>query len=145
MSTEPPTETQPAIVQAVLRAPLAEQQLLLAWSRELGAIRHGSLEVRAKAAAVLALTRERKAAWPFAKVVGRAFWIILWEARSWTLRIGVLALAATFLVVGNAAAGIIALGAGVGLPLWVLTGGGGVLAGWIADQVVKRRRSAAAG
>jgi hypothetical protein len=142
---EPQTETQPAIVKAVLRAPVAEQQRLLAWSREIGVIRLGDLKGRAKAAAVLALTRERKAAWPLAKVVGRAFWIILWEARSWALRLGVLALIATFTVIGNAAAGIVPLGGGLGLPLWVLTGGSGALAGLIADQVVKRRRRSTAG
>ncbi len=143
MSADPQTETQPAVVQAVLRAPAAEQQRLLAWSREIGVIRLGDLKGRAKAAAILAMTRERKAAWPLAKVVGRAVWIILWEARSWTLRLGVLALIATFTLIGNAAAGIVPLGGGIGLPLWVLTGGGGALVGWIADRVIKRRRPAA--
>ena len=140
MTAEPQTETQPAIVRAVLRAPVAEQQLLLAWSRQIGVIRLADLKGRAKAAAILALTRERKAAWPLAKVVGRAFWIILWEARSWTLRLGVLALIATFAAIGNAAAQIVPLGGGIGLPVWVLTGGGGALAGFVADRVRRHLR-----
>ena len=67
MSEVQETAAQPAIVQAVLRLPPAEQQRLLGWSRGLGEIRYGTLRGFKKAGAMLALTRDRKAAWPLLK------------------------------------------------------------------------------
>jgi hypothetical protein len=132
------TETQPALVQALLRAPAAEQQLLLAWVRALSAIRQGELRGFKKMAAIFALTRERKAGWPLAKVMSRALKHVLWDARSWRLRLGLGAIIAAFVVVGNGAAGIVPLGAGIGLPLWLIVGIGGTLAGVLADFIKKK-------
>jgi hypothetical protein len=137
VSEEQQTAAQPAIVQALLRAPPAEAQLLLAWSRGLGAIRHGELTGRKKMAAMLAWTRDNKAAWPIVKVMGRALRIIVWDARSWKLRLGIGAIIGTFVAVGNAGAGIVALGGRFGLPLWVLMGAGGTVLGLLADLVKK--------
>jgi hypothetical protein len=131
---------QPAIVKSLLSAPLAEQQRLLAWGRGLGAIRHGDLSERGKAAALLALTREQKAAWPLAKVLLRALRIIVWDARSWKLRLGLGAVVATFMVVGSSGGGTVALGAGLRLPLWALIGAGGTLIGALVDWLQRRGR-----
>jgi hypothetical protein len=132
------TETQPALVQALLRAPAAEQQLLLAWVRELSSIRQGELRGFKKMGAILALTRERKAAWPLLKVMSRALKHVLWDARSWRLRLGLGAVIAAFVVVGNGAAAIVPLGGGIGLPLWLIVGIGGTLAGVLADFIKKK-------
>jgi hypothetical protein len=140
VNAEQQNESQPALVHAVLGAPPNEQQLLLAWSRGLGAIRRGDLPPREKAAAILTLTREHQAGWPLVKVMARAMKHILWDARSWKLRLGVLAVIATFATVGQASAGIVSLGAGIGLPLWLIIGAGGVLAGAVADLVTRKIR-----
>ena len=140
MSEEQETAAVPAIQQALLRARPAEAQVLMDWARGLSAIRLGELRGRKKVAAQLALIRDTKAAWPLVKVMARALKIIAWDARSWKLRLGLGAIVATFVVVGNAGAGIVALGGGLGLPLWVLMGGGGVLVGLLADLVRKRMR-----
>ena len=129
---------EPAIVQALLRAPPAEQQLLLSWSRGLGAIRQGDLSGRKKLAAMARLTRDRKATWPLVKLIGRALKHLVWDARSWKARLGVGAVIATFAAVGNAAAGIVALGGGIGLPLWVLMAVAGVVAGALIDTIKKK-------
>ncbi|WP_295394696.1 hypothetical protein [uncultured Thiodictyon sp.] len=138
VSEEQETAAQPAIVQALLRAPPAEAQLLLAWARGLGVIRHGELRGGKKMAAMFALTRDHKATWPILKVMSRAVKIIAWDARSWKLRLGVVAVVGTFVAVGNEGAAIVALGGGIGLPLWVLMGAGGVVLGLLAD-LVKRQ------
>ena len=140
MTEEQEPEVQPAIVQSLLRAPLAEQQRLLAWSRSLGAIRHGDLSGGRKAAALLALTREQKAAWPLTKVVFRALRLIAWDARSWKLRLGLGTVVATFAVVGSSGGGNVALGGGISLPLWVLIGAGGTLTGALLDLIQQRGR-----
>jgi len=131
-------EAVPAIQQALLRAPPAEAQVLMDWVRGLSAIRNGELRGRRKVAAQLALLRESKAGWPLVKVMARALKIGAWDARSWKLRLGLGAILGTFVAIGNAGAGIVPLGGGIGLPLWVLMGAGGVLIGLIADQVRKR-------
>jgi hypothetical protein len=134
---------EPAIVQALMRATPAEQQLLLHWSRGLGAIRLRDLSAGKKLAAMVSLTRERKATWPLLKLIGRAVRHILWDARSWKARLGVGAVIATFVAVGNAGAGIVILGGGIGLPLWVLMAVGGVVVGLLIDaikqQLTKRK------
>jgi hypothetical protein len=135
------TAAQPAVVQVLLRLPPAEQQLLLGWARGLGAIRCGTLRGFKKAAAVLALTRDQKAAWPLVKVLSLVLKHVIWDARSWTLRLGVGSIIATFVAIGNEAAGIVALGGGIGLPLWMLIGAGGVLVGLLADKLNKQRRT----
>jgi hypothetical protein len=141
---EQETMARPAVVTALLRAPAAEQHLLLGWSRELGLIRQRDLSAREKVAAVIRLTRERKAAWPLVKVFGRTLKQVAWDARSWKLRLGVGTIMATFVTVGTASAGLVNLGGGVGLPLWVLTGLGGVLVGLAIDALAKRARKAKA-
>ncbi len=141
MSEVEETAAQPAIVQAVLRLPPAEQQRLLGWSRDLGSIRYGTLRGFKKAGAMLALTRDRKAAWPLLKVLTLALRHSIWDARSWTLRLGVGAILGTFVAVENGGAGIVALGGGFGLPLWMLMGAGGVLIGLLADRIKARRTS----
>ncbi|WP_373507586.1 hypothetical protein [Thiocapsa sp.] len=135
------TAAQPAIVQAVLRLPPAEQQRLLGWSRGLGEIRYGTLRGFKKAGAMLALTRDRKAAWPLLKVLALALKHIAWGARSWTFRLGVGAVIVTFVAAENGGAGIVALGGGIGLPLWMLIGAGGVLIGLVADKIKARTRT----
>jgi hypothetical protein len=138
MSEVQETTAQPAIVQAVLRLPPAEQQRLLGWSRGLGEIRYGTLRGFKKVAAMLALTRDRKATWPLLKVLALALKQVVWDARSWTLRLGLGAIIATFVAIGNEGAGIVALGGGLGLPLWMLIGAGGVLIGLLVDKIKAR-------
>lgn len=140
MTEEQDPAEQPAIVQSLLSAPQAEQLRLLAWARGLGAIRHGDLSGGQKAAAILALTREQKAAWPLIKVMLRATRILVWDRRSWKLRLGIGAVVATFAVVGSSGGGSVDLGAGVRLPLWVLIGAGGILTGALLDWFQRRGR-----
>jgi hypothetical protein len=133
------TAAQPAIINALLRLPPAEQQRLLGWSRGLGEIRYGTLRGFKKAAAMLALTRDRKATWPLLKVLTLALKHSLWDARSWTLRLGVGSIIAIFVAIGNGSTAIVTLGVGIGLPLWMLIGAGGVLIGLLADKIKARR------
>lgn len=137
---ETETETEPAIVRALRHLPPAEQHRLLEWSRGWGSIRYGALRGGKKAAAMLALTREHKAAWPLAKVMSLTLKVLVWDARSWTFRLGLGSLVATFILLGNTAASIVALGGGIGLPLWLLIGAGGILAGLLADRIQTQRR-----
>jgi hypothetical protein len=126
------------MVVALLGAPPAEQQLLFHWSRALGAIGRGELPFHQRLAAMVRLTREQKAGWPLLKLLGRLFGQIAWVRRSWKARLAVGAILATLFAVGNAGADLAAIGGGVGLPLWVLTGIVGLVAGLLVDLVKKR-------
>jgi hypothetical protein len=132
------TAAQPAVVQAVLRAPPAEQHLLLSWSRGLGAIRCSGLPAHRQTAAMLKLTRDLKATWPLLKVLSRVVKRLLWDARSWKFRLGVGAVIATFAAIGNSGAEIVSFGGGIGLPIWVAIGLGGLSIGLVADLVAKK-------
>ncbi|HYN79288.1 MAG TPA: hypothetical protein VES73_16010 [Lamprocystis sp. (in: g-proteobacteria)] len=139
MTEEQETAAEPAIIQALLRATPAEQHLLLTWSRALGVIRRGDLPALKKMAAMAGLTGEQKATWPLVKVIGRALKLVVWDRRSWRLRLGVGAVVATFVAVGNGGAGIVALGGGIGLPLWILMAVAGAVAGTVVDWIKNKR------
>ncbi|NCA70964.1 MAG: hypothetical protein EOM91_12815 [Sphingobacteriia bacterium] len=134
------TSPQPAIVQAFMRAKPTEQHRLLGWSRELTAIRLSDRTMGQKLAAMLALTRERQATWPLLKLIGRAMRILVWDARSWKMRLGAGSLLGVLLIQGSSAAALVPLGAGIALPLWLLVGVGGLLAGVAADLIGTGRR-----
>jgi hypothetical protein len=48
------------------------------------------------------------------------------------------AVTATIVAVGNAGAGIAAMGTAIGVPLWVVIGAGATFAGAIVDEVKSR-------
>ena len=133
-------ETEPAIVIALRRLPLAEQHRLLEWSRGWGEIRYGQLRGMSKIAAMFALTRDNQAFWPLTKLMSLALKVVIWDARSWTFRLILWPLVVLFVVNGNAAAGIVPLGGGIGLPLWTLIGAGGALVGLLADKIQALRQ-----
>lgn len=127
-----------SIAQSVVRATTSdEQQLLLNWAKSLLTIRQSSLPVHKKAAAAVKLTRDSKAIWPLMKVISRELKRVGWDDRSWKARLGLGAIVATIAAVGNAGAGIAALGGGIGVPLWVVIGAGGTFAGVLVDELTK--------
>lgn len=136
--TEEQNAAEPAIVKSLLRAAPAEQQLLLHWARGLGVIRQGDLPAHKKVAAVFGLTRDRKATWPLVKLIARTLKHIAWDARSWKFRLSIGAIIATLAAVGNAGADIVALGGGIGLPLWILMGVVGAVVGKLIDLAKKK-------
>lgn len=133
-------EIQPAIIRALKRLPSAEQHRLLEWSRGLGAIRYGALSRGKKIAAMFASTREHQATWPLTKIMFLTTKIVIWDDRSWTFRLGAGSLVALFLALGNTAATVVPLGGGIGLPLWLLIGAGGILSGRLLDKIQAQRR-----
>lgn len=139
MSDRESTNAEPAIVRAFMRAKPAEQHLLLEWSRGFTAIRLSDRATGQKLSAMLALTRERKAGWPLLKLMGRALRHLIWDARSWTFRLGLGSLLATFISLGNSAAALVPLVEGIRLPLWMLIGGAGLLIGAVLDRIARRR------
>ncbi|MBK1646089.1 hypothetical protein CKO25_15825 [Thiocapsa imhoffii] len=140
MTEREQTTDQPAIVRAFMQAKPAEQHLLLEWSRGFTAIRLSERGGGEKLTAFLALTRERRAAWPLVKLLGRALRILLWDARSWTFRLGVGSLLVVFVGFGPSAAALIPLVEGIRLPLWILVGGVAVLLGVLIDLIRKQWR-----
>jgi hypothetical protein len=53
-------------------------------------------------------------------------------------RLGVWSVVATITAIGNGAAAIVPLGGGIGLPLWMIVGIGGLSAGLVGDALKKR-------
>jgi hypothetical protein len=138
VTQEQETAAEPVLVRAVLRATPSEQHRLLSWARGLGAIRQSDRRAHRKMGAVFAMTRDLNAGWPLVKVMSRAIKVIVWDARSWKFRLGVGSILGTFIAVGNGGAAIVHLGGGIGLPLWVIIGAGGLFAGLAVDMIKKK-------
>ncbi len=128
--------SQKAIARQIIRyASADERDALRRWAEGLLFIRRSNLSVIKKASEAIRLTKDNKAV---ASIVKRE-WSKLkrwgWDERSWKARLGMGAMVATVATVGNAGAGIAALGTAIGVPLWIVTGAGATFAGFIIDEV----------
>lgn len=114
-----------------------EKKLILVWSQNALTIRNNrSLTKKEK------ITRIQTLATPkVVKVIGiRIFEACknkLWTNQSWARRLGIVGLGIGGFTFGGTGVGIATLGAGIGLPLLVLTAGGGVILGAVIDEVSK--------
>ena len=127
-----------SVAQRVVRATTqAEQKQLLLWAQGLLEIRKSSVPVRQKVASAIKLTMTSKATWPLIKVMSVDLKRVGWDERSWKARLGLWGAVATVAVVGNAGAGIAALGGAIGVPLWIVIGAGGVFAGVLVDELLR--------
>jgi hypothetical protein len=115
----------------------ADREMFLCWLQELKALRDRDLSFREKAIAVARLTHDRRGVWPLVKITASTLRKHGWTDRSWKARLSVGAAVATLASVGSAGAGIAALGGAIGVPLWLVFGAGGILAGTLIDELLE--------
>ncbi len=129
-------EKQKAIARALVRnASAVEQDVLRRWAEGLLRIRDKDLPALKKVSEAIKLTKESKVIAPYVKKAAIELKRVGWDERSWKARFGMGAVMATIVTVGNAGAGIAALGTAIGVPLWVVIGAGATFAGTIVDEV----------
>lgn len=112
-----------------------ERAAIVAWLLELDRIRGSDAPARTRMREALrATTRE-----PLVRAVltasGRQLVELAWEDRSWAQRLAGLGILTTTVLLDGRRAGIAALGSAVGVPLWVVFGGGGALVGVFLDEL----------
>jgi hypothetical protein len=129
-----------AIVRALdQQLDVAQRQKVLSWAQALLYIRTGRGSARSKAIAAINVTRR-------SGVIGELLERMIamateagWRNRGWPARLGLAAALVTLVTVGKRNAGIAALGGAVGVPLWMVLGAGGTLAGTLVDELGRPR------
>lgn len=131
---------QALVAKKIVESATPEEQLeLFSWAGDLLEIRHSNLSARRKATEALKLTCRRKVVWPLVKRSSKELKRVGWDQRSWKARLGIGAAVGTLVAVGNAGAGIAALGGAIGVPLWIVIGAGGTFAGVLIEEVATKR------
>lgn len=128
-------DTEQRVVRAAVELPERERRSLLAWLESLLSIRDSGARPLRKARAALNLQDAAGALEPAARATARLLTDVAWKDRSWETRLGVGAMTLAAATAGGGAAGVAALGAAVGVPLWIVLGTGGGFAATLADEL----------
>jgi hypothetical protein len=144
MSKFPKLDLQSAFLNFAKRLPNEEQDLLLDWLVELLAINASERSRKEKAQDAIRVTRDRKAVWPILKGLKDLIKQHGWDERGKGAKWGMVGAGAAIGFFGFQGAGIAALGGAIGVPLWVVLGGGAAAASVVHDELVSRKASRSA-
>jgi hypothetical protein len=120
-----------------------EADALRQWAIRILEVREEDISAIQKAKRAVALTLSSKIILPAVKTIARHTKKYGWDDRSSTQRLGMGAAAAGVALFGGANAGIAALGGAIGVPLWVVLGGGAMFARYLIAELVQQKKSAA--
>ncbi|WP_312404073.1 hypothetical protein [Rhizobium sp.] len=119
----------------------SEADALRLWIRGLLRIRENNLSAYAKTKQAIALTASSRVILPVLKIIARQSKSHGWDKRSPAQRIGMGAAAAGVALFGGANAGVAALGTAIGVPLWIVLGGGAMFAKYLYDELTDKSTS----
>ena len=115
-----------------------ELEALRAWAQTMLDIRsNSSMPMISKAKAAIVASTDRKVLAPILQVAWQELKRVGWKERGLPARMAMAAAAAALTLSGQGA-GIAALGGAIGVPLFVVFGAGGALAGVIIDELRKK-------
>lgn len=115
-----------------------ELEALRAWAQTMLDIRsNSSMSMISKAKAAIVASTDRKVLAPILQVAWQELKRVGWKERGLPARMAMAAAAAALTLSGQGA-GIAALGGAIGVPLFVVFGAGGALAGVIIDEIRKK-------
>ncbi|MEH7879584.1 hypothetical protein V7799_19130 [Rhizobium laguerreae] len=120
-----------------------EAEALRVWATRILEIRAENISAIQKAKKAVRHTVSSKVILPAVKIIARQTKKHGWHNRSSTQRLGMGVAAVGVAIFGGANAGIAALGGAIGVPLWMVLGGGAMFAKYLVDELVKREKSAA--
>ena len=113
-----------------------EKIALRSWAQNLLAIRGTEASALRKAKLAIELTMKSKVIWPTIKVIAKQTKKIGWAERSGWQKWAVGGVAVGATVFGGKKAGIADLGTAIGVPLWVVLGGGAAFAKLLVDATL---------
>jgi len=107
-----------------MKATPAEREALIRWLQKLALIRDSGESTATRSYYALKHTLTSDAVWPLVKVIWQELKRMGWDERTskWKAFLG--GAAGGFLIFGSRGAGIAALGGAIGVPLWLVVGGG---------------------
>ncbi|WP_163882641.1 hypothetical protein [Rhizobium laguerreae] len=123
----------------------AEADALRDWARLLIDLKDEKISAAAKARKAISLTASSKVILPAMKIISAQAKKHGWDNRTSTQRLGIAAAAGASAVFPGAHAGIAALGGAVGVPLWMVFGGGSMFLKVLYDELRKRPEAQASG
>lgn len=136
---------------AVGSASPAERVALAEWATALLAIRESESSVKQKIKSALAATAKSDVAKPIVKALareGKAMGKLakahLWDNRGIVGRMALSGVALGTAVFGGEGAGIAAFGGAIGVPLWLVIGGGGAVLGSLIEELRRSQQPDAA-
>jgi hypothetical protein len=121
----------------VARMSPAERETMLQWMQDILEIKNSETSAASKTKRALQLTAKASAILPFIKIIGQELKRIGWNERGLPARLGLSAMVGAVALFGTTGGGIAAFGGAVGVPLWILFGGGGLAAGALIDELRK--------
>lgn len=122
-----------------------EADALRDWARLLIDLKNEKMSATEKARKAISLTASSKVILPAMKIISVQAKKYGWDNRTSTQRLGIAAAAGAFAVFPGANAGIAALGGAVGVPLWMVFGGGSMFLKVLYDELMKRPDAPASG
>lgn len=127
------------IGQAIVVATKPEDlDALRVWAQTMLDIRASNAPALQKAKNAIVASTDRKVLAPILQVAWRELRRVGWEERGLPARMAMGAAAAALTLSGQGA-GIAALGGAIGVPLFVVFGAGGALAGVIVDEIRRKK------
>ncbi|MGO7666550.1 hypothetical protein ACC697_29370 [Rhizobium ruizarguesonis] len=115
-----------------------EADALRDWARLLIELKDEKMSATAKARKAISLTASSGVILPAMKIISAQAKKHGWDNRTSTQRLGIAAAAGAAALFPGANAGIAALGGAVGVPLWMIFGGGSMFLKVLCDELTKR-------
>ena len=117
----------------------SEADALRQWATRILEVRQEDISAFQKAKKAVGLTLASKVILPVVKIIAVQTKKHGWDNRSSTQRLGMGAAAVGVTLFGGANAGIAALGGAVGVPLWMVLGGGAMFAKYLIAELVQQQ------
>ncbi len=134
---DPDSKQKQLAVQIAQKASPDENAALRTWAYGLLALRDKQVSVLTKGKEAIGLTIKSKVAWTLIKMMAREIKRHGWDDRSSTAKVGLTGAAVGLTFFPGAGAGIAALGGAVGVPLWVVLGGGSMFAKLLIGELLE--------
>ncbi|TGP31528.1 hypothetical protein EN828_25410 [Mesorhizobium sp. M2D.F.Ca.ET.185.01.1.1] len=134
---EKPDRERQLVVQIVKGATLEQTDALRTWALKLLEIRKSGLPARTKAKQAIAATVQGKVVGPMLKRALGGAKSVGWDNRTTAQRLGLGGAAVGVALFGGQGAGIVALGMGVGVPLWAVLGAGSMFATYLYEELAQ--------
>ena len=141
MNDPKPDKTRKIAVRIASRISVVEKEALIRWIDCLLELKTSNLPALQKAKNAISLTATSNVVATTAKTIAREVKRLGWDDRSLTARLGMGAAATGAAFFGGQGAGVAALGAAVGIPLWVIFGAGGAFMGVLYEELTGKRRN----
>ena len=116
-----------------------EKEAIRQWIDRLLVVRASELSSLKKAKLAISVTADSQVVLPTVKIIGREMKRLAWDDRSVKARFGLGGTAIALAAFGGQGAGIVALGTGIGVPLWVVFGAGATFVGVLYEEITGKK------